>query len=330
MKLLYIASTPNEQSDLMLEREITELQRRATAASGEPIELSFLPRCYFEELPQTLATYDPDVLHISCHGTDAALQLAGAHGQPVPLTAGTFRAFVRVRSKLRLVYLNACDSEGVAGGLSAILPMAIGTTAPISNATARAAAVLFYGWLFDGESVQAAFDSHKAMIESLQNGAASSRLFFNPATAKPLTERLHFVPKLIVQFSEDRAQPSKSGEFMVKLGVVGCPRNTRQIVFFTDDETFVTRKTSLENDLCWVVRTPNYTPTIWCETLAASKRDFRIAACGITSDGRTYSISSLASEGVDHYLRLFGGTRPAGWVEKTLQTLETLKSMAER
>lgn len=309
MKLLYIGGPTDNQSDLTLEKDITDMQRHATSESGEPVMLRFLPTCTVEELPTELKRYDPHVLHIAAHGAQPYLELRNSKGAAVRITPEILQAFIPKEARLRLVYLNACDSAAIADNLVKIttkVPMAIGTTAPITNHTARSAAALFYERIIEGETVDSAFESSRAMIDALQDQSASSKLFFNPAIATPTREFLHFIPRIVAKLAGRPTTAVRPGQYKMHLGIVGFPTNTRQVVFFTDDPSFITKGTTLENALCWVVRPQSDVATIWCVGAALSKKNFRVSACGMTADGRTFSVSTMVSDALEHYVRTTG------------------------
>src|SRR5688572_11110173 len=144
MKIMYVACNPRDSDELMLEYELSDLQDRFAAASGEPVTVVALPRLPFERLPIELARHQPDILHISAHGEGDNLALANADGDLVALSAEALLAFLMIERSPELVYLNACNSEAIADSLSKHVKFAVGTTAPITNRTARAAAVVFY------------------------------------------------------------------------------------------------------------------------------------------------------------------------------------------
>jgi hypothetical protein len=90
MKIMYVASNLSDAGDLVLEREITELQRRLIGVAGEAIELLTFPQLPIEQLPLELSKLKPDILHISSHGMDGSLALANEAGDLVKLTADAF------------------------------------------------------------------------------------------------------------------------------------------------------------------------------------------------------------------------------------------------
>ncbi|OKO83553.1 hypothetical protein AC628_01705 [Bradyrhizobium sp. NAS96.2] len=284
---------------LNLEREVTELQRRFAEAPGDPVSFTFLPGLPAEDLPAELAKHRPDILHISAHGSAEQLSLSNEVGKKVALSADALIAFLPPGAPPRLIYLNACDSKTIAQQLTRSVGMAIGTTAPITNRAARGGAVAFYERLLSGSSVGEAFRVVKYMVETLQDQQSSSEIHAR-AGVNPDNEVLHRVPRLIADFLEGDPS-SKRGEFSISFGMMGCPANTMQVIFFTDDERFVDEKANLEGDLCIVARRTPVRGVMWADQSKAWSvvGDFRIFAVGATTDGRTFSVASTLCEAIE-------------------------------
>ncbi|WP_246788615.1 CHAT domain-containing protein [Bradyrhizobium sp. CCBAU 53421] len=297
--MLFVASNPSDGVTLNLEREVTELQRRFAEAPGDPVSFTFLPGLRAEDLPAELAKHRPDVLHISAHGSAEQLSLSNEAGKKVALSAEALDAFLPPSYPPRLIYLNACDSEVIARQLTRSVSMAIGTTAPITNRAARAGAVAFYERILSGSSVGQAFQVVKHMIEMLQDQQSSSEIHAR-AGVDPNKEVLHRVPRLIADFRGGDPS-STSGEFPISFGMVGCPANTVQIIFFTDEQRFVGEKENLESDLCIVARGTPVRSVMWADESKSWSviGDFRVFAVGVTGDGHTFSVASSLGDAIE-------------------------------
>lgn len=286
---------------LNLEREITELQRRFAEAPGEPVSFTFLPSLRAEDLPGELAKRRPDILHISAHGSADQLSLSNEAGKEVSLNADALAAFLPSEGGPRLIYLNACDSQDIAQKIAAYFPMAIGTTAPITNRAARAGAVAFYERILTGSPVEEAARVGDQMIRMLQDQKTSSNLYARPGV-DPKQEYLHRVPRLIADFDDGDPKPRRH-EYSVRFGLVGCPANTTQVIFFTDDESFIDEdEDNLEGDLCCVVRGTPVRGIVWVEPpdCWAVTGDYRLFAVGVTGDGHSFSVASTLCEAIEN------------------------------
>jgi hypothetical protein len=95
------------------------------------------------------------------------------------VTAKMLGAFLPPERPPRVVYLNSCDSKEIAKEIVDLgsAAMAIGSTAPISNRAARAAAAAFYERLLAGLSIARACASAKSMLEALTRSTATMELF---------------------------------------------------------------------------------------------------------------------------------------------------------
>ena len=104
MKVLYIASSPQDQGPLLLEREITALQRHAASSVGEPVEFRFLPQLPVEALHQEVCNFQPTIVHISAHGERDSLAFSSEENVPgtdqkeeIPVSAAQLSVMFAVR-----------------------------------------------------------------------------------------------------------------------------------------------------------------------------------------------------------------------------------------
>ena len=302
MKILYIASTPTDAANLRLEREITEIQR-AIAASGARIELVTMPNISFEDFDATVFKVAPDILHISAHGEGEALALGDANERRVNLTADALKVFLDTESPPRLVYLNSCNSASIASQIIDVVPMAIGTTAPITNHVARMAAVSFYSRILSGRSVSKAFLAGRTVMSALAKNQVSSVLYHGPGVNTD-KEYLHYPPRLVARLAEKPRAKSNHCEFVV--GLLGCSANTHQVIFFTDDETFMFDEEDLESSLSSIVRTQAVNGEVWLSEVWSAQGNFRIFSCATTLEGEVYSVASTLCEALDRYYEAAG------------------------
>ena len=267
------------------------------AAAGEDVTFYFLPDISVEALPLELSRHQPDVLHISAHGSAAGIEFANSSGDLVVLTPDMLLSFLHPEHPPRLIYLNDCESSKLAERMIDQSQMAIGSTAPITNRAAMAAAVLFYDRLISGFTVQQSFDAAQGMIRAIQANSVSAELFARPGVV-PAQERLHDVPRIVAEL-----WPSSSGSneiYTFEFGQLGCRHDTVQVVFFTDDESFIREdEDDIESDLCLVVRARPIRGIIWSEFGWNGSGDFSIYACATTCAGQSYSVSSTLCEAIE-------------------------------
>lgn len=304
MKILFVASNPSNEVGLQLDKEITEIQQRANIGQSGAVEFVFMPDLSLKQLNLELNHRRPDILHLSAHGSRDALVLRrGTDGSEVAVRAETLLSFLNPEYPPQLIYINACNSDELARCLIGRVPIAIGTTAPISNGAARAGAVSFYDRLLSGYSVSDAFEAQKRVIEALEDERTTVEIFVAPGN-DPSAVIPHPVPRLEADF-EDDIKPAKDGHYAFALRVVGCPANTTQVVFFTDDEDFLDDEDdedeyNYENDLTYVVRGtpigPNRVLTTYEDEPWRANGDFRLFAVGVTGDSRMFTVSAMLSD----------------------------------
>jgi hypothetical protein len=239
------------------------------------------------------------VLHISAHAMDEHLALKNDAGVKIPLDAAALKAFMPWDRPPSLVYISACNSDAIAKGLTDLVPMAIGSTAPVTNRAARASAVSFYESLLREATVLQAHHCSRHMLQTLQLGQVTSELRCKEGV-DPDREILYRVPRLIAKFEDDRPKSSSDGLYSFRIGVIGCPRNTVQIMFFTDDESFFENDKESLDDICSVTRGSPVRSVVWSnEEDWNAHGDFRICAAGLTGDGQTFSLCSMLCDAIE-------------------------------
>jgi hypothetical protein len=306
MKILYIAANPYDQEELDFGPEVTEIQRRTSGATS--VDFVAMPSLKFEDLASTLHQHRPDILHIAAHGAKKNLFLANQENDSVHIDAEMLLTFLSDLSPPRLVYLNACDSLKIAKRLTRLVPMAIGTTAPISVKSARATAVSFYERVLGGASVARAFAVCKQVMRGISGDLAGMELFNQPEI-DPAEQVLHAEPRFVADFIEEHPRQDKDGSYKIRFGVLGCPPTTEQVVFFTADPESLTERGTLENDLCTVVREPPRRGLVLTDKEDAwdIDGDFRLYAVGVSGDGRTFTLSTMLCDALGERYRVSHG-----------------------
>jgi len=322
VKFLYLGSKSSTAAPLQLEHEVSVLQRLFQDAAGEPVDYTFLPDVRAEEVPLHIARTRPDILHISSHAMATHLSFANEDGRDVKLTAEALQAYLPYDKPPRLVYLNSCDSDSIAKSLASKVSMVIGSTAPIANRAAHAGAVSFYSRILEGASVLHAFEVAKKVIESLHHDESSVDLHPGPGVV-PAGEHLHRTPRIIADLMERERTVDSKGNTSIRIGVVGCPANTIQLVIFTDDADFISdpdsddADTDLASDLCFVVRGAPRRGALWIseDQWWDVNGDFRLFAIGVSGDGRAFTVpATLVSDALERRFRM----SPNGVIPKTV------------
>src|SRR5262249_49853543 len=139
------------------------------------------------------------------------------------------------------------NSHSVAEKLASFGPITIGATSKIGSDTAREAASEFYWMLASASTVQAAYEAANT-VATTREPKLEMKLY--PGNANPRVEGLHFLPVILARPSDGEWSGNR-----FDLAVFGCPRNTNQIVFFTDDDEFAGKDPGRwEVNLCTVQR----------------------------------------------------------------------------
>jgi CHAT domain-containing protein len=317
MKLLFLASNPKGSADLALEREISVLQKELLRFTGESVSLVFLPDLPAEEFQPVLDSFLPDVLHIVAHSDAEPLQVARADHSKVTLAPQELNSWLSAEHPPKLVYLNSCNSQGFASTLAGLgrVKCTIGSTARILNGTARKAAVNFYRSVANGHSIGAAFEAAKATAQVDAANTVTLTMFGRDAHHECLNPRRALGAKFIRE--EPTKKQSAAGilpplmlydeEYKFRLYVTAAHPNTSQVVFFTDDSSFIDEPTTMENDMSLLVRgAPRDNREFWAHEadnyIWSSDGDHRLFAVGITPSGESFSVAGSLKKAVElHY-----------------------------
>ena len=159
MDILFVSAN-SADAYMDIEREQRTLQK-LTKSDGHSLHL--LPAAEINDLQEALSANRKDkafdILHFSGHATEEkGLHLRGAGRQQVFLAVENLKESLK-DSGVRLVVLNACNSEAVAVSLSEVVPAVIGTTRKVRDVVARQFTRLFYSALKENATVIEALDT---------------------------------------------------------------------------------------------------------------------------------------------------------------------------
>jgi len=165
--VLFLASNPTDQTQLRLDEEarsITETIRKSKHRDSIRFQTCWAVRPF--DILQAINEHTPSIVHFSGHG-DASGELVfhaddGAT-KSVPKEA-IVHAIATCSEGVKLVFFNACFSQGQASTVVQHVDAAIGMNAAVDDTMARVFASQFYSALGFGRSVKAAFDQAKAAI----------------------------------------------------------------------------------------------------------------------------------------------------------------------
>lgn len=118
------------------------------------------------DLKRALRETQPHIVHFSGHGGDEHISLEDDERRSRPLSKTNLQLlFNSSRNQIRVVVLNACYSVRQAENLSEVVDFVIGTTVPITDASALRFTSEFYKVIALGGSVREAFTKAKAVTD---------------------------------------------------------------------------------------------------------------------------------------------------------------------
>lgn len=177
--ILFLAANPTDMQALALDREARAI-RVELERSGYRDQLVFETRWATEplDLLRELRRIKPAVIHYCGHGSPDGLHLQSASGasQLVSVTA-LAETLAATDFSVKVIVLNACYSDQLAGQLLAHAECVVGMESTIADRAARSFAIGFYGALGEHEPMATAFRQGCAAIrlEEFHDAPSASR-----------------------------------------------------------------------------------------------------------------------------------------------------------
>ena len=167
VRILFLAANPRNSSKLRLDEEIREVLTRIRAAEfRDTFELVSHWAVRPLDLLQTFNEVRPHIVHFSGHGSgEAGLVLEDNAGNAKAVSEASLVAlFQTAKDNIRLVLLNACNSEVQARAVSQHIDCTVGMNTSIGDNAAIVFASSFYGALAFGRSVGQAFEQGRTAL----------------------------------------------------------------------------------------------------------------------------------------------------------------------
>lgn len=315
MRVMYIASNPDNARSLQIEREVNGLQERLVRGVGaDPIAFCFYTDLPIVKLVETIRRFQPDVLHFAAHGDNDALVVAHPTLGEVELDGPTLSTMLMsLPVKPKLIVFNACSSNGIAASVAAsgVAEYVIGTDAPITNVAARCMATELYQRLADAASIAEAFSDAAANLRVMSGGKVSATLHpigrVDGARFTRLVDPLRIVacmPEVDRWLDKGLDMPKRAFDPKwpeILFGVAGTPAAARQTVFFTDDETVEAGDEGLESARSWIIESQPVNGEIWMTSSYKYYGDMQWYAAVTTTDRRIVSTASQTTDGLKRY-----------------------------
>ncbi|MGY6564953.1 MAG: CHAT domain-containing protein [Halomonadaceae bacterium] len=166
--VLFIASNPEDQTQLRLDEEIRAIARKIRESEyRDSVELKSVWATRPNDLLQALNEHKPTVVHFSGHGSDRGdLVLQDDAGDTKLVSLETIIEMFKVMaSGIELIVFNACFSHAQAERVVQHVKAAIGMKDSIGDDAARVFAAQFYSAIGFGRSIREAFFQAKVALK---------------------------------------------------------------------------------------------------------------------------------------------------------------------
>lgn len=192
-KVLFLGANPITTPRLRLDNEVKLIEEALRASRmGDHFDLEQMWAVGDRDLQDGLLRHQPDILHLSGHGTeagrlvlepDAGTRVLGAPGlsfsaQDNSRIDALGRMFSVAHGRIRCVVLNACYSVATASVIAAHVGCVIGMSQEIGDSAAARFSWSFYNALGYGANVKDAFElaAAQVILGGLSPGAEVPRL----------------------------------------------------------------------------------------------------------------------------------------------------------
>lgn len=309
MKIMYVASQPDDGTRLLIETEINAFQRRLLDRSLADVHVLFYSDISVERLRATIRDVKPDILHISLHSDHGELRFRNERNNLVAIEGKALATLLPPHNLTKLAVFSSCKSSEIALQVAPKFLATVGFTELIEEHTAVLVSLQLYEELLEGRTISESFESCKARLAVEQPDGIEAKIYGDPnvLASTILYRPSSIVARIVVKTGKNRKADSLK-KSLVEIGLDGAPSDLVQIVFFTDERSWAfDTDYNADNELsleCWrAARMAKvvYGPTpiggcIWAETPEVQVADEWIYAAVIRTGGPSFIVKSSISE----------------------------------
>lgn len=180
LKVLFLGPRPRDVGKLITKKELRGVLFRV-AQAGQQIDLIDKFGVEFTDLPGLLTLHEPDVLHLSAHGSKKGFlafenEVGDFHAVPIESFKQVIRAHAS-QSKIGCVVVNSCQMDDLGNSLQDVVPYVIASPADLQSVAAVDFSEIFYQQLAMGRSVPIAFDMGTACSEARSGDGGKYQLY---------------------------------------------------------------------------------------------------------------------------------------------------------
>lgn len=165
--VLFIASNPNNQSQLKLDEEIRSITTKIRESKyRDSLELKSIWATQPMDLLQAINEHKPTIVHFSGHGSsNDELILQDDLGNSKTVSLDTIITMFKVLSSdIKLIVFNTCHSYNQANKITEHIPSAIGMNTSISDKSAMIFSSQLYSAIGFGENIENSFNQAKVAM----------------------------------------------------------------------------------------------------------------------------------------------------------------------
>lgn len=312
MKVMYVASQPDDGAELSIGQEIGLLQSQLLSRNLPNLEFAFYSDLTIEQFRTTIGTFAPDVLHISAHSDFGSLRFRNSNKEVVDIDARKLEALIPAHATPRLLILSSCNSTNlVSKSGHGRLPVCVTFGGRVRLNVASSVVLQMYEEILSGLPLQTV---HGNCYERLQIEQRDVTLDVLSTRADWGSTVLYRPPAIVVRLVQKKLRTGKDGKAasnLLEVGLDGAPSDVTQVVFFTDE-----RSRAEEGDYeqanplnleCWrasrmakvVYGPPPVGGCLWSTSPEEKASDERIYAVALRGGGSSFIVRSSVAHGLE-------------------------------
>lgn len=167
IKVLFLASSPEDQSSLRLDVEVRSITEKIRASKHrDAVDLVSRWAVRTSDLLQHLNEHNPHIVHFSGHGAaNGDIIFEGPDGSSRPIAKDAIVQVMNATAgNISLIVFNSCFSSGQAEAVTQHVDAAVGMNTSIGDEAAEIFVAQFYSAIGFGKSVKTAFEQGKVAL----------------------------------------------------------------------------------------------------------------------------------------------------------------------
>lgn len=239
MRILYLASSPNDGAYLDIRREINYIQNTISRFSHAVVDLSIHPAANSINFERILRDGYADIIHIACHSENGRLRFDNGRGYRADINSDQILHVLNgLQQAPKLIVFSACDSHSIAKELVGYGCPILSFDDSVSDSDSILATSALYESILTGESIKNSFLSARYVFESSKE--TQSRFILTSNENSGVNNILYTPPSMYCKPEGKKSKKSiddfiEQDEVEISIHLKNLPPATHHILIYTTD-----------------------------------------------------------------------------------------------